>query len=80
MKSVPIRNFSGPHFPAFGMNMDQKNSEYRHFSRKNSELQIQALLQIQIQTLQLLITLLETILNVFNTMVSMKQTYPAVLN
>ena len=60
--------------------MDQKNSEYRHFSRKNSELQIQALLQIQIQTLQLLITLLETILNVFNTMVSMKQTYPAVLN
>ena len=25
--------FSGPYFPAFGINMDQKNSEYRHILR-----------------------------------------------
>ena len=43
MKSVRIRSFFGPHFPAFGLNMDRyyvslriqsecgKNSEYRHF-------------------------------------------------
>ena len=48
MKSVRIRSFSGPHFPAFGdtpylsvlvrmrENTDQKNSEYRHFSRSVS--------------------------------------------
>ena len=50
MKSVRIRSFSGPYFPAVGLNMDkygvslriqsewgtktdQKNYEYRHFSR-----------------------------------------------
>ena len=32
VKSVRIRNFSGPYFPAFGINTDQKNFEYRHFS------------------------------------------------
>ena len=33
VKSVRIRNFPGPYFPAFGLNTDQKNSEYGHFSR-----------------------------------------------
>ena len=33
VKSVRIRSFSTSHFPAFGINMDQKNSEYGHFSR-----------------------------------------------
>ena len=28
-----IRSFSGPYFPALGLNMDQKISEYRNFSR-----------------------------------------------
>ena len=30
VKSVRIRNYSGPYFPAFGMNTDQNNSEYGH--------------------------------------------------
>ena len=33
MKSVHIRSFSGPRFPMFELNTDQKNSEYGHFSR-----------------------------------------------
>ena len=33
LKSVPIRSFSGPYFPAYGLNAVQKNSEYGHFSR-----------------------------------------------
>ena len=33
MKSVHMRRFSSPYFSAFGLNMDQKNSEYGHFSR-----------------------------------------------
>ena len=33
MKSIRVRSFSGQYFPAFGLNMDQKNSEYEHFSR-----------------------------------------------
>ena len=52
VKSVRIRIYSGPHFLAFGMNMeryrispysvrmqenaDQNNSEYRHFLRSES--------------------------------------------
>ena len=32
VKSVRIRSFSGPCFPAFGLNADQKISEYGHFS------------------------------------------------
>ena len=32
MKIVFIRRFSGPYFPAFGLNTGQKNSEYGHFS------------------------------------------------
>ena len=31
VKSVRIRSYSGPHFPAFGLNTDQNNSEYGHF-------------------------------------------------
>ena len=31
VKSVGIRNYSGSHFPAFGPNTDQNNSEYGHF-------------------------------------------------
>ena len=33
MKSVCIRSYSGPYFPAFGLNTDQNNSEYGHFLR-----------------------------------------------
>ena len=33
VKSVRIQSFSGPYFPAFGLNMDQKNSEYRNILR-----------------------------------------------
>ena len=43
VKSVRIRSYSGPHFPAFGLNTqysvrmrenaDQNNSEYRHCLR-----------------------------------------------
>ena len=49
VKSVRIRSYSGPHFPAFGLNIrisphsvrmrenvDQNNSEYGHFSRSES--------------------------------------------
>ena len=32
IKSVCIRSYSGPYFPAFGLNTDQNNSEYGHFS------------------------------------------------
>ena len=35
VKSVGIWSFSGPYFPAFGMNMDQKNSEYGPFLRSD---------------------------------------------
>ena len=33
VKSVQIRSFSGPYFPAFGLNTEQKNSVFGHFSR-----------------------------------------------
>ena len=33
IKIVRIRSFLGPYFPAFGLNTDQKNFEYGHFSR-----------------------------------------------
>ena len=36
MNSVRIRSCSGPHFPAFGQNTDQNNSEYGHFLRSDS--------------------------------------------
>ena len=32
-KSVRIWSYSGPYFPAFGLNMDQDNAEYEHFLR-----------------------------------------------
>ena len=35
-EKCPYSKFSGPYFPTFGMNTqnkDQKNSEYEHFSR-----------------------------------------------
>ena len=37
MKSVHIRSFSGLYFLKFGLNMDQKNSEYGHFSCRGCE-------------------------------------------
>ena len=43
VKSVRIRSFPGRHFPTFGLNTDQKNSEYEHFSRSNN---LQSLLLI----------------------------------
>ena len=33
MRSARIRSFSGPYFPSFGLNTDQKNSKYRPFLR-----------------------------------------------
>ena len=33
VKSVRMWSFSGLYFPAFGLNADQKNFEYGHFSR-----------------------------------------------
>ena len=35
VKSARVRSFCGSYFPAFGMNTDQKNSEYGHFSRSD---------------------------------------------
>ena len=42
VKSVHIRSYFGPHFPAFGLNTvrmrentDQNNSEYGHFIRSD---------------------------------------------
>ena len=32
-KKCPCLELSGPFFPAFGLNTDQNNSEYEHFSR-----------------------------------------------
>ena len=31
VKSVHIRSYSGPYFPAFGLNTDQNTSEHGHF-------------------------------------------------
>ena len=31
MESVLIWSYSGPHFPAFGLNADQNNSDNRYF-------------------------------------------------
>ena len=36
VKSFRVRSFSGLYFPAFGLNTDQKNSEYGHFLRSVS--------------------------------------------
>ena len=33
VKRVLIRSFSGPYFPAFGLNTEHKNSENEQFSR-----------------------------------------------
>ena len=33
VKSVRIRSYSGPYFPAFGLNTDQNNCEHGHFLR-----------------------------------------------
>ena len=33
VKSFQIRSFSGPYFPASGLNTDQKNSVFRQFLR-----------------------------------------------
>ena len=35
MKSVSIQSSSRPYFSAFGLNMDQNNSKYRHFLRSD---------------------------------------------
>ena len=37
VKSVRIRSYSAPHFPASGLNMDQNNSEYGHFLHIDSQ-------------------------------------------
>ena len=39
VRSVRIRSYSGPHFPAFGLNTDQNNSDYG-FTQWNSPLEI----------------------------------------
>ena len=33
VKSVRVRSYSGPYFPAIGLNTDQNNTEYGHFLR-----------------------------------------------
>ena len=35
VKSVRIQYYYGPYFPVFGLNTDQNNSEYGHFSRSD---------------------------------------------
>ena len=35
VKSVRIRSYSGPHFPAFGLYTNHNNSEYGHFLRSD---------------------------------------------
>ena len=32
IEKCPYSEISGPHFPAFGLNTEQKNSKYGHFS------------------------------------------------
>ena len=32
VKHIRIRSYFGPYFPEFGLNTDQNNSEYEHFS------------------------------------------------
>ena len=53
VKSVLIRSYSGPHFPAFGLNTvrmgenaDQNNSEYGHFLRSADQMCTTKFLQI----------------------------------
>ena len=38
VKSVRIRSYCGPHFPAFGLKTEQNNSKYGHFSRNVSDI------------------------------------------
>ena len=40
VKSVPILSHSGPYFPSFGLNTDQNNSEYRHFSSSDCSISL----------------------------------------
>ena len=35
VKSVHNRSYFGPHFPVYGLNMDQNNCEYEHFLRSD---------------------------------------------
>ena len=42
MKSVRIWSFSGKYFAVLGLNMDQKNSEYEHFSYSVYDLFLEA--------------------------------------
>ena len=39
VQSVRIRSYSGPQSPAFGLNTNQNNSEYEHFSRSDKDKQ-----------------------------------------
>ena len=39
VKSVHVQSYSGLYFPAFGLNTDQNNSEYGHFSRREKSKQ-----------------------------------------
>ena len=36
VKSVRIQSYSGPYSPTFGLNTDQNNSKYEHFSHSGS--------------------------------------------
>ena len=38
VKSVRIRSYCGPHFPAFELKTEQNNSKYGHFSRNVSDI------------------------------------------
>ena len=59
VESVGIQSFCGPYFPVFGLNtysvrmrenMDQKNSEYGHFSRNVQETIISKISKKLVQT------------------------------
>ena len=56
VKSVRIRSFPGRYFPTFGLNTDQKNSEYEHFSRSNNLQSLLLILNQSNQFLQFFIT------------------------
>ena len=42
---VLFRSYFGPYFPAFGLNTDQDNSEYRYFLRSFVRLQFMSCVQ-----------------------------------
>ena len=46
VKSVRIRSYSSPYFPAFGLNTDQNNSEYGHFLHSGTSVNVNLFLDV----------------------------------